>query len=209
MTSALTIVLTGGIASGKSTVADLFSELGIPIIDADQISRELVQPGSIILDKIIAYFGKEYLNQKNNKNTLNRSKLRERIFNFPKDREWLENLLHPEVYRIIQERIQAQSTNSIPYIICVIPLYFETQKPEDIKFDKIFVVDTDEKLQIFRLMERDHITLDQAKNILETQSHRDARLDGADEIIQNNGDLKLLKTQILKIDKKYRGESNH
>jgi len=208
----LAIVLTGGIASGKSTVAHLFSDLGIPIIDADQISRELVQPGSVFLDKVIDYFGKDYLIVEDNKNHLNRSKLRERIFNFPKDRAWLENLLHPEVYKIIRERIQEritkQTTHSIPYIICMIPLYFEAKKPDDMRFDKIIVIDAEEKLQISRLMQRDDMTELQAKNILKSQHGREARLKGADEIVTNNNDLSLLKAQVLKIDQKYRTSYN-
>lgn len=198
----MAVVLTGGIASGKSTVANLFSALGIPIIDADQISRELVQPGSVLLDKIIHHFGRNYLCD----NSLDRSKLRERIFNFPEDRQWLENLLHPEIYSVIQEKIlgsRLRGNDGAPYIICVIPLYVETQKPDDMKFDKIFVVDTEEKFQISRLIERDKMTVEQAKNILKSQSPREARLKSADEIIVNNGDIDSLKAQIVKIDKKY------
>ena len=205
----LTIVLTGGIASGKSTVADLFADLGIPIIDADQISRELVQPGSIILDKIIGYFGKEYLIiDEDHKNHLNRSKLRERIFNFPEDRQWLENLLHPEVYKIMRERIQekikSHIKNPVPYIICVIPLYFEAKRPDNIIFDKIIVIDVPQKLQISRLMQRDHIDQSQAENILKSQATRQTRLINADKIITNTGDLDFLQSQIVKIDQKYR-----
>jgi dephospho-CoA kinase len=197
----LIIALTGGIGSGKSTVANLFSDLGVPIIDADHISREIVTPGSDLLKKIIDYFGESYLDPSGN---LNRSLLRTRIFESPTDRQWLENILHPEIYNNMKAKIKTlkSTKTSYFYIICVIPLLFETGKPDFI--DKVFVVDADEASQIDRIISRDKLTKIQAETSLKTQCSRDVRLKNADEIIENNGDLAYLKTQVLKLDQKYR-----
>jgi dephospho-CoA kinase len=191
----LIIALTGGIGSGKSTVANLFADLGVPIIDADQISRELVVSGSPLLEKITSYFGNRYIDDLGN---LLREKLRSRIFESEKDRLWLESLLHPAIYEIIKERAKAQK---VPYVICVIPLLFETDRPDFI--DKVIVVDLAEELQIKRVSERDNISEEEIRAIINSQCSRKERLKKADEIIKNNGDIALLKLQVGKIHKKY------
>jgi dephospho-CoA kinase len=185
------IALTGGIGSGKSTVADLFSALGVPVIDADALSRQLVVPGSECLKKIVDYFGKEYLDKSGR---LKRRKLRTRIFTFPEDRLWLEKLLHPEIYRMMKAKL---AEINAPYVICVIPLLVETEKPDFI--DKIIVVDTDEISQIMRITSRDQLTHIQAKTILKSQSSREMRAKLADEVIYNNSDLAELKIQVNKL----------
>src|SRR5262245_56530377 len=115
----LVVALTGGIGSGKSTVARLFSDQGAPVIDADQLSREAVMPGSDLLAKIIAHFGKNYLDKTGH---LIRHQLRARIFANPEDRRWLEEILHPEIYARMKEKLNALSIahrqHAISYIIC-------------------------------------------------------------------------------------------
>jgi dephospho-CoA kinase len=171
------IALTGGIGSGKSTVADLFSALGVPVIDADALSRQLVVPGSECLKKIVDYFGKEYLDKSGR---LKRRKLRTRIFTFP------DRMMKAKLAEI-----------NAPYVICVIPLLVETEKPDFI--DKIIVVDTDEISQIMRITSRDQLTHIQAKTILKSQSSREMRAKLADEVIYNNSDLAELKIQVNKL----------
>jgi dephospho-CoA kinase len=203
----LIIALTGGIGSGKSTAASFFSDLGVPIIDADQLSRELVMPGSEILKEIITYFGQDYLDTTGN---LNRHKLRQRIFEFPEDRQWLERILHPKIYALMKAKIKAlfllPDQKNIPYIICVIPLLFETGKPDFI--DCVLVIDTEESAQITRAVQRDNLTESQVQNSLKSQCNREIRLKGADDIIDNNGDAAQLKSQVLKLDQKYRFDSD-
>ncbi len=193
------VVLTGGIASGKSTVATIFESLGAPIIDADIAARQVVAPGSDGLRQVINHFGDEILDEKG---TLNRKALRERIFAKPRQRLALEQILHP---LIAQSMIEQAANLSTPYLIFVIPLL--TSRKSNYPIDRILVVDAPEQLQIERVMLRDQITEEQARNILEAQPTRKERLRLADDIILNleraslQGTVEQLHQQYLQLAK--------
>lgn len=192
------IGLTGGIGSGKSTVADLFKSLGVPVIDSDQIVRDLVKPGSKILDQIVSHFGKTILNAEGE---LDRAKLRKKIFDHPQDKVFIETLLHPLVYKKIEE---FANNHPAPYIIAVIPLLIETREKYNIDMiKKVLVVDAPEDLQIERVKKRDKLTSAEIRKIMHTQVDRQARLNRANDIIINDGDLSKIKKQVLELDAKY------
>jgi dephospho-CoA kinase len=191
----LVVGLTGGIASGKSTVASLFADLGIEIIDADIIARELVAPGKPALAAIVAHFGESLLTADGH---LNRRALREKVFHNPKQRLWLENLLHPP----IREELNARATQAKgPYCILAIPLLTDRKHYPLIK--RVLLVDAPEHLQLQRVQQRDQISLVQAKAILTAQSSRETRLALADDIIVNDGDLSQLSTQVQAYHQRY------
>ena len=190
----LVIGLTGGIGSGKSTVADVFRQLGVPIIDTDEISRRLVQPGQPALNEIIATFGEIT----DSSGQLDRNKLRQVIFEDKKKRIQLEKILHPK----IQQEVKKQLTNkNHPYTIVVIPLLAEKGKYPFI--DRVLVVDCDEQLQIERAMNRDNQDQLQIENIIRAQASRQQRLDIADDIINNDSDINDLKMAVEQLDSKY------
>ncbi len=171
------IGLTGGIASGKSTVANRFAEHGVPIIDADEASRLAVAPNSPGLSALVAQFGSDILATDG---TLNRKKLRREIFNHPQLRLQVEQILHPIIAEIMLQ--QAAATDA-PYLIFMIPLL--TQKKGRYPIDRILVVDLPESLQIERVMQRDQITRQEAEAILDAQLGRQERLKIADDTILN------------------------
>ncbi|NVK21022.1 MAG: dephospho-CoA kinase [Kangiellaceae bacterium] len=192
----LHIALTGGIASGKTAVSNMFSELGITVVDADIVARQVVEPGSTGLKAIRDYFGSSVINSDG---TLDRPLLRSIVFEDELERQWLNNLLHP----LIREQMalqRAQATSD--YSISAIPLLFETQQSSH--YDRILVVDCLPSTQIARLMARDNISEEQARNMLKSQATREQRLSIADDIIVNDSDLQSLQQQVIKLDKQYR-----
>ncbi len=187
--------LTGGIACGKSTVAALFSEHQIPVIDADEIAQQLVLPGEMPYQSIVNHFGKAILTDSA---TINRSKLRQLIFNHPAERLWLEQLLHP----LIRERMLYDSQNlKTPYCLQVIPLLVETLPHPEL--DRILIVDVSRKTQIKRLQDRDQNDPELIERILRSQASRTSRLKHADDIIKNEGDLNHLKKQVENLHLQY------
>ncbi len=187
--------LTGGIASGKSTVADLFAKQGVTIIDADVIAREVILPGESAYDSIVAYFGNNIVG---NDQLIDRAKLRQIIFNNPEKRIWLEKLLHPVIrHRMIACSLKASS----PYCIHVIPLLIETLPHPEI--NRILVVDVSVETQIKRLKIRDNLDKDMIENMLQAQISRKERLAHADDIIVNEGDLVTLADAVEKLHEKY------
>ncbi|MBO1271654.1 dephospho-CoA kinase [Shewanella sp. 4t3-1-2LB] len=191
--------LTGGIGSGKTTVANLFAELGVAIIDADVIAREVVAPGSAGLQQIIEHFGTEMLNADG---TLNRAKLRETVFSAAEERRWLNQLLHP----MIRQRMlaQAQAATS-PYAIMVVPLLFENGL--ECLVNHTLVIDIGKDTQIWRTIDRDHVSKTQVINIIDSQISREQRLAKADDVINNEGDVESLKSQILALHNNYLKQS--
>lgn len=191
----LILALTGGIGAGKSTVADLFAARGVRVIDTDKISHELTQSHTPTTQKIINHFGNDYQDEKGG---LNRKKLRQKIFESPEDKKWLENLLHPLIYQVVKEEIsQIQAT----YVVVVIPLLFETGVPDFIS--KIIVVDCDEESQIKRVSQRDNMSSEEIKKIIAAQFPRESRLQKADEVIINTGNIKDLEKSVDMLHRKY------
>lgn len=174
-----TVALTGGIGSGKSTVANEFAHLGINVIDADIIARQVVESGTPALATIAEHFGTAMLTPEG---TLNRRALREKIFSHPDEKIWLNALLHP----LIQQETQRQRQKiTSPYALWVVPLLVENNLHH--RADRVLVVDVTRETQIQRTLQRDHISREQAENILAAQATREARLAIADDIINNNG----------------------
>jgi dephospho-CoA kinase len=192
----LRIGLTGGIASGKSAASNYFASLGIPLIDTDLISRELVQPGSQGLQRIAETFGETVLDETG---ALDRARLREIVFASDAQRRQLEDILHPAIRDRVEELL-AEIANA-PYVIIVIPLLIETRYP--IPVDRVLVIDTDEERQLDRLMQRDDMSIEQARAMLDAQAARQQRLQHADDIVTNDGSIKQLHAQLLKLHQDY------
>lgn len=190
------IGLTGGIASGKSTVADLFAELGAVIIDTDVIAREVVMPGEPALDEIVAAFGDAVLAADG---TLRRGKLRDVVFSDAAARKRLEAIVHPR----IQEETQRQAAAAGgPYQLIVVPLLAGSPLRDFV--DRVLVVDCSEETQIRRLMERDASGEDEARRILAAQATRDERLALADDVIENEASVADLRQQVAALHEIYR-----
>ncbi len=191
----LKIGLTGGIGSGKSTVAGIFQQLGIPVIDADEIAHELVEPGKPVLEKLAAEFGPGILTHGGE---LDRKALRNLVFHDPRAKSKLEAIMHPAVFAEMKrqaEKIQA------PYCIFAIPLLIETDSQALV--DRILVVDCPERLQIERVKERDGLDESLIKRILATQATRQERIAQAHDLIVNTGDLSLLEKQVRDLHQNY------
>ena len=186
--------LTGGIGSGKSAVADRFEELGIEVIDADQISRKVVEPGMPALESIKEYFGEDILEG----NALNRGKMRDIIFFDIKKRKWLESLLHPLINKLIKESLENTSSD---YSILVSPLLLETNQFEICS--RILVIDAKESDQINRTIQRDGVSKDQVSKIIESQITRKERLAKADDVLLNDKSLEVLYLKIDDLNHKY------
>lgn len=191
----LVIGLTGGIGSGKTTVADMFARYGISIIDADEIARIITVPGTPAHTAILQHFGPDILTLDG---SLDRGKLRDIIFNQPKERTWLERLLHP----IILERMEKNlSTQNGPYCIAVIPLLMETDSQSFI--DRVLVVDASEATQVERATLRDNTNREDIRAIIASQMPRKERLAYADDVINNDGSEDKLAEQVEKLHQKY------
>ncbi|WP_281545362.1 dephospho-CoA kinase [Grimontia sp. SpTr1] len=192
---AYVVGVTGGIGSGKTTVANLFAEKGIEVIDADVIARQVVEPGSEGLKAISEKFGASMLNDDG---TLNRGALREHVFSHPEDKEWLNGLLHP---KIRQEMITQTAQAKSPYCLLVIPLLVENGLQS--LCQRVLVVDVSEATQVTRTTQRDQVPEEQVKNILAAQATRQQRLEAADDIIFNENDSKPLSEQIETLHHQY------
>jgi dephospho-CoA kinase len=191
----LVVGLTGGIGSGKSTVADLFASYGVPIIDTDQLAREVVMPGLPAWQAITAHFGKDIVLPSQQ---LDRAALRKLVFNNPQQRGWLEQLLHPLIREKMQESIQKLA---VPYCIVVIPLLAESKPNPAIQ--RVLVVDTAEHLQISRTLARDNSSQAEIQAIIERQAKRHERLAIADDVIINDHDLAHLQAEVAKLHQIY------
>lgn len=191
----LRIGLTGGIASGKSTVAQRFMDLGVPVIDADVAARAVVLPGKPGLAQVIERFGPSVVA---GNGELDRRALRELIFKDPGSRRDLESILHPLIRADMEQSAQ---TAVGPYVVLAIPLLVEGG-PSD-RVDRILVVDVDEALQIQRVMARDGGTPEQARAILESQARRAARLAVADDVLQNTATVTDLRQAVDALHQRY------
>jgi len=191
----LTIALTGGIGSGKSAVAERFVALGVPVIDADLLARELVQPGRPALEEIIAAFGADLLQSDG---ALDRRKLRGRVFEDAAARQRLEAILHPRIRAEMQQRL---SSLDAPYAILVIPLLLETAQAD--LADRILVVDLPVELQLQRASLRDGQSKENIRTIVAAQCSREQRLASADDVIDNSGSLRQLDVLTASMHQRY------
>jgi dephospho-CoA kinase len=191
----LRIGLTGGIASGKSTVAQRFKELGVPVIDADESARAVVEPGKPGLAEVLERFGRGVVADNGE---LDRRALRELIFREPGSRRDLEAILHPLI-RADMEQSAEQAVG--PYVVMAIPLLVEGG-PSD-RVDRVLVVDVDEAAQLQRVMARDGCTEEQARAILASQASRSARLAAADDVLRNAGTVTDLRRAVDQLHERY------
>ncbi|MDH3646388.1 MAG: dephospho-CoA kinase [Gammaproteobacteria bacterium] len=187
--------LTGGIACGKSTVANMFSELGVAVIDTDVIARDVVQPGEPALQKLVEAFGAEILNDQNR---LDRRRMRERVFADENERRKLESILHPVIAQEMLDR--AERAGGI-YQILVIPLLLETGMGDLV--DRVLVVDCLPQTQSERLIRRDGETKASARRMLDAQIGRARRLARADDVLVNNGNLDQLRDSVRDLHETY------
>ena len=197
MTKCKKIGLTGGIASGKTTVSDCFKKLGTQVIDADVISHEVTEPSGSAFDEILSEFGSEILDEKG---LINRKKMRVIIFNDPSQKKILEEIIHPKVR---DEMFQLINKSDDHYLIVSVPLLVETGMHQIM--DRNLLVDCSEDTQIKRLMHRDKITLNEARAILKNQASRSDRKKIADDLIVNENNVTLieLENEVLELHKYY------
>jgi dephospho-CoA kinase len=192
----LRVGLTGGIASGKSTVADLFAARGVTVLDTDRIAREVVAPGMPALGALVSALGGGILAQDG---TLDRAALRRRIFSDEAARRTVESILHPEIMAELDRQSQHAPG---PYQLFVIPLLVERGYERSV--DRVLVVDCPEETQIARLMARDGETRDGAIRMLATQASREQRLAAAHDVVENDGSREDLAGRVAALDAKYR-----
>lgn len=193
-----TVGLTGGIGSGKSTVADCFAAHGVPVIDTDVIARDLTAPEGAALDAIRAAFGETLIHADG---TLDRAALRRLVFADSEARHQLEAILHPRVRQAVE---QALATLTAPYTLIVIPLLVETGGYRDV-LNRVLVVDCPEDLQIARVMARAGLARDEVKAILAAQAGRLERLAAADDVIVNTATQDALRTEVARLHQRYLG----
>jgi len=198
----LLVALTGGVASGKTSVSDRLAEKGVPVIDTDLIARQVVEPGSQGLTEIVDTFGPGVLDEAG---ALDRRALRERVFTCPAQREKLEAILHPLIAREADRRI-ARHTEA-DYVILVVPLLIESGLFQDA--DRIVVVDVPESVQIQRLLDRDGVDRNQAEAMLAAQAKRSERLAVADDVIDNSGSFNALIQATDELHKRLSALSRH
>lgn len=195
--------LTGGIGSGKSTIANLFAELGVPIVDADVVAREVVAKGSPALSEIKKHFGVDILF---NNGELNRTALRNKIFNSQTEKDWLNQLLHPAIREACLNQL---SNQTYPYTLFVVPLLIENNLT--IFCDTVLVVDVLPETQIQRTLARDDSSITVIKNIMQSQVSREKRLSVADQVINNDFELsdniENLRNKVLELHQFYLNEA--
>ena len=187
--------LTGGIGSGKSAAAECFAALGVGIVDADIVAREVVAPGQPALQQIAAHFGDQVIAADG---SLQRRVLREIVFADPEQRRWLEQLTHPLIAQSIQQQLAASTG---PYALLVSPLLLETTQRELVQ--RVLVIDAPETLQVTRTVARDQAEPEQVRQIMAAQMSREQRLAHADDVIVNQGDLEQLRQQVVQLHQQY------
>lgn len=195
----LIIGVTGGIASGKSTVARSFERHAVPWVDADDVAREVVAPGTPALADIAKRYGSDILDAQG---ALKRSELRKIVFADDRERQWLESVTHPQIRKQLIARLEAFRRDPTPYALLVSPLLLESGQAELV--DRILVIDVPESLQIVRTMQRDGVDEAGARAILSAQMSREQRLERAHDVLDNSSDQDALNAQIDVLDHQYR-----
>lgn len=193
------IGVTGGIASGKTTVVRAFAERGIPWVDADDVAREVVARGEPALAEIADHFGGEVLASDG---SLDRRALRERIFADPDARKALERITHPPIRERLISHLERLQAAGAPYVLLVSPLLFETG--QDAMVDRCLVIDVPEAIQMARTAARDNVDEAQARAIIAAQMPREERLAHADDVIDNSAAETDLEAQVAALDRRYR-----
>ncbi len=194
------VVLTGGIASGKSTVAAIFREHGIDVIDADKIAHNIMEPNQSGWKLIKQHFGDDFFN---NDHSFNRHKMRELVFQNPQQKKQLEQILHPLIRAEMDKKYQQSNS---PFVLFDIPLFAENARfyYQTWPIKKVLVIDSPPQLQLSRLMLRDNLTRDEALKIIQSQTSRKERNQLASDLVENTSTLDALKTRINSLCKKYR-----
>ena len=197
MSKSIKIGLTGGVASGKTTVSNFFKQFGIEVIDADVISHQVTKPDGTAFQEIISSFGSSVLDENG---LIDRKKMRKIIFDNVSKKEMLERIIHPKVR---EEMFNLASQSNDHYLIVSVPLLVETGMNQ--MMDRTLVVDCSEETQIERLIHRDKITLGEAKSILRNQTNRSTRLKAADDLIVNEKNVTLneIEKEVLELNKRY------
>jgi len=193
----LKIGLTGGIGSGKTSVSDIFSELGVPVIDTDLVARQLTARDGAALPEIRSAWGESVMRPDGE---LDRDALRRRIFAAPEERRRLEAILHPLIRRQVVAELAALDA---PYVVVVIPLLVETGNYREL-LDRVLVVDCPESLQLERVRARSGLSAEEVSAIISTQADRSSRIAAADDVIANAANSRSLREQVLSLDAKYR-----
>jgi dephospho-CoA kinase len=191
----LRVGLTGGIGSGKSTVARMFAARDVPIIDTDELAHELAEPGQAGHAAIVRQFGPDVLDADGR---LDRTKMRARVFADPDERRRLENILHPEIRAEARRRLELSAA---PYAIVAVPLLVETGFGNLV--DRVLVVDCDEALQVQRTATRSGLTIQEIERVMAAQASRAQRLARADDVIENNAGLPELEVQVARLHAQY------
>jgi len=191
----LRIGLTGGIGSGKSTVAQMFAARNVPLIDTDELARELAEPGQAGHAEIVEQFGADMLDAAGR---LDRAKMRARVFADPTERRRLENILHPAIRAETQRRLEHTAA---PYAIVAVPLLVETGFDDLV--DRVLVVDCTEALQIHRTAARSGLAAAEIQRVMAAQASREQRLARADDVIENNAGLAELEQQVARLHAQY------
>jgi len=191
--------LTGGIGSGKSAAANFFQNEGITVIDADGLSREVIEEGTPGFASIVEYFGSKIIDSDG---SINREHLRKEVFDDDKKKKLLESIIHPLVRELMVKKIAASKS---PYSIVMVPLIFETNSMSN--YNRILVIDCDPKLQLDRAMLRDNNSKSQIQKIMDSQCSREERISIANDIIPNNDSLENLKIRSIAMHKFYLGLS--
>jgi len=190
-----TVVLTGGIGSGKTAASDHFESLGVPVVDTDVIAKQIVEPGQPALGEIARQLGERFIDKSGR---LDRKAVRSAIFSDPDKKARLEAILHPRIALEVQRRISALD---YPYCILVIPLFTESGRYDWV--DRVLVVDVDESVQLERVTGRGQVSRQQARAILDAQASRNERLALADDVLDNSGSLAEMHAQIDRLHTEY------
>lgn len=191
------VALTGGIGSGKSEASNTFASLGIPIVDLDVISHQLTAPGQPIVRTLAAAFGQVYMTESG---ALDRTKMRQLVFDNPSARNQLNTILHPAI--LVEATKQIETHKQAPYVILAIPL-LDQNSPYLTMVNRVLVIDCDEDTQISRVKQRSDLNANEVKQIIQAQIPRQARLNIANDIITNNGDINALRAKVMKLHQKY------